>query len=304
MKRIKHLLAPLAAIVIAAVSPALFAQAPPCNYDWHPQYELLTRYVSGPATSANDAKTWLFRAENPPVANLRETWYVARSDQGTETASFNRLFNGSDHMDSAMSAEGGYIPSLALDFPWTNTAKAGRTPAGSATSGLTPITRYVRNSPFDHQTWLTSQPPAGYTAYITYNGVGGAPERLGYQRFGNLLTKADVLGTNGSGAGYGTYFLDNGVLKVDFNKIWGNAVGRITQVGTPRQIVLEPIGDMVQTVIRFPEANPHDVDCRNPNPTQSGSVAPPLSDTHLWTGSPALSSVKTIHDARPACSRS
>jgi hypothetical protein len=289
----------LAATVTATLSPALLAQDGVCNFDWRPHYEQLTRYVSGPGTSASDAKTWLLRTESAtaPLASLRETWYVARSSQGSETAPFNRLFSGADHMDSPFASEGSYSTQLALDFPWTSAAKAGRTPAGTMTSGLTPISRYLRASPFDHQTWLTSQAPAGYGLEATYNGADGVPERLGYERFGNLLSKADVLGTNGSGPAYGTHFLDNAVLRVDFNKIWGNAVGRITQLGSGRQIVLEPIGDMVQTVVRFPDSEAFDdPDCFNPNPTQSGSIGV-LSNTHSWTGSPTLSSTKTVHDA-------
>jgi hypothetical protein len=287
-------------VLTASLTPALLAQDGVCNFDWHPYYEQLTRYTSGPGTSANDAKTWLLRTENAtaPLSSLKETWYVARSSQGTETAAFNRLFNSgnNDSMDSPSSSEGSYTLQLALDFPWLSAAKAGRTPAGTTTSGLTPISRYLKASPFDHQTWLTSQTPAGYSLDALYNGAFGGPERLGYERFGNLLSKDAVLGVNGSGPAYGTNFLDNSVLKVDFNKIWGNAVGRITQSATGRQIVLEPIGDMVQTVIRFPDGNPDDPDCFNPNPTQSGSVGI-LSQTETWAGSPTLSSTKVVHDA-------
>jgi hypothetical protein len=294
----KRLLPVLATVLTTSLTPALLAQDGICNFDWHPHYEQLTRYVSGPGTSANDAKTWLLRSESAtaPLSSLKETWYVARSSQGTETAAFNRLLGGTDNMDSPFSSEGSYSLQLALDFPWTSAATSGRTPAGMATSGLTPISRYLRASPFDHQTWLTSQTPAGYSLDATYNGVGGSPERLGYQRFGNLLTNTDVLGTNGSGPAYGTNFLDNSVLRVDFNKIWGNAVGRISQTASGRQIVLEPIGDMVQTVVRFPDADPDDPDCFNPNPTQSGSVGI-LSQTETWAGSPTLSSTKVTHDA-------
>jgi hypothetical protein len=288
----------LLATALVLFATPLFAQQQPdgiCTFDWHPHYEQLTRYVSGTGASANDAKTWLMR-ENPSISGLRETWYVARSSQGSETGAFNRLFNGSDNMDSPFTTEGGYPFNLALDFPWTSAAKANRTPAGAADAGMKPITRYLRPSPFDHQTWLNSQTPAGYNRDVVYDGAFGGQERYGYERFGNLLTKEDVLGTNGSGPAYGTYFLDNGILHVDYNKIWGNAVGRIAQVGTNRQIVLEPIGDMVQTVVRFfpDDPNHDDPDCRHPNPTQSGSIGPALSQTHLWTGSPVLSTTKTI----------
>ncbi|HEX2061807.1 MAG TPA: hypothetical protein VHK90_13795 [Thermoanaerobaculia bacterium] len=290
----KRTLALLAIAVIALAPPAL-AQVSDgvCNFNWMPHYEQLTRYVSGPGTSSSDAKTFVLRVESPPVAGLRETWYVARSAQGSETAAFHRLFGNNEHMDSAFTGETGYAFQRSLDFPWTSAAKAGRTPAGTTAHGMTPLARYVRSSPLDRQTWLNTQTPSGYTREVTYDGTTAlGPERLGYQRFGNLLTKDDVLGVNGSGPAYGTHFLDNGVLRVDFNKIWGNAIGRITQAGTGRQIVLEPIGDMVQTVVRFPE-DTGDPDCRNPNPTQSGSVGPGLVNTHLWTGSPVLSSAKT-----------
>lgn len=291
MKRTLALLA--TAFFLTLASPALFAQDGVCNFDWRPHYEQLTRYVSGPGTSSSDAKTFVLRVESPAIAGLRETWYVPRSAQGGETAAFHRLLGGTDHMDSAFTAEGTYVFQRSLDYAWTSAAKSGRTPAGTAAHGMMPLARYVRTTPLDRQTWLNTQTPSGYAREVTYDGTTSlGPERLGYQRFGNLLTKDDVLGVNGSGPAYGTHFLDNGVLRVDYNKIWGNGVGRITQTGTGRQIVLEPIGDMVQTVVRFPE-DTGDLDCRNPNPTQSGSVGPGLSNTHLWTGSPVLSSTKT-----------
>nr|HRC85596.1 hypothetical protein [Thermoanaerobaculia bacterium] len=168
--------------------------------------------------------------------------------------------------------------------------------------------------PIDHITWLPGATPAGYVADATYDGLSN-PERLGYPRFGNKLTKADVLGTATctpgastvyTGPAYGTHFLDNGVLRLDFNRVWGNALGRITQVSSCHQIVSEPIGDLVQTVVRFPDAvQPDgtaidDPDCRNPNPTQSGGVWGNTSTeptnygkTEYWTGSPVLSTTKT-----------
>src|SRR5689334_21832751 len=180
----------LAAALLIALSPSLFAQQPPppdgkCGYDWHQQYEQLTRYVSGPGANANDAKTWLMK-ENPSLTGLRETWYVSRESQGSDTAPFNRLFNGSDSMDSPSTTEGGYPFQLSLDFPWTKAAQVNRTAPGIIDAGMKPITRYLRLSPFDHQTWLNTQTPAGYNRDIVYDGALGAPERYGYERFGNL----------------------------------------------------------------------------------------------------------------------
>jgi hypothetical protein len=149
--------------------------------------------------------------------------------------------------------------------------------------------RYIKTSINDHKTWLFSSAPAGYSVNATWWASGATP-RLGYERFGNKLKKADVLA-----AAYNTHFLDNGVVRVDFNKIWGNAIGKITQLSSGKQIARESIGDMVQTVVRFGGG----AGCTIPNPTQSGgahcntNAAPQTYRlTERWAGSSVISTTK------------
>jgi hypothetical protein len=278
-----------------------------CGYDWSQHFEQLSRLfdTSVDRGAVRDHVTTASVAQD--LAGGFETWYVAaRPDLGDTRELFRLLSPGLDFKDSA-TAELGYSLDASLGQAWTDAGSAARTPSGTTASGMRPLRRYVGPAG-DRRTWLFDRPPAGYSLEVTFDGFQ-APRLLGYQRFGNSPTKAAVLGTSSctpgavalDGAGYGGQVLDNGLLRIDFNRVWGNAIGRITQLATCRQIVSEPIGDMVQTVVRFFDGQrvdgaADDPDCRNPNPTQSGGVwantaaAPQsYSRTEYWAGSPVVS---------------
>ncbi len=271
------------------------AQDGACSFNWQPHYEQLTRLTDEFIASAGDgdSKTVpVWESTSGTTNQLRETWYVPRVTGGTcpvGTGTFYRTFNSglNDFRDDPV-ADGaaGYVADVLLACPWTAASR----------SGLKTMRRYLKSSISDQKTWLFDQAPSGYTTSATWWATGATP-RLGYQRFGNLLSKDATLA-----AGYGVNVLDNTVLKVEYNHIWGNAIGRITS-GT-KQIVLEPIGDMVQTVMRLGAGDP---DCRIPNPTQSGgahcTILLPgggtqanLQFTERWAGSPVISTTKTGTD--------
>lgn len=275
-----------------------------CEFNWAPYYEKASRLVDLPV--GTDFKT--VRTNEPayvaPFADLpataRDIWYVRKDSLPNESAVLYRCFSGAvnDYRDSSSTSEGAPAYNCLVNGqpavqgnPWNDNAKANRTPVGYSTSGLQPLRRYLKTGGTDYKTWNSST-PVGYQLNTTFNG-----SRSGYERFGNLLRKTDVIGVNGSGgAGYGTYFLDNGAWKVDFNSVWGDSVGRITQIATGKQIVSEPIGDMVGSVVRFSHGDP---DCRVPNPTMSGGaicVAPQYSLSSHWAGSPVITTVRTGTD--------
>lgn len=275
-----------------------------CTFDWTPYYEKGVRLLD--LQEGTDFKTMRLEdfpqgPTDPKINQARETWYVRKEALSGQTGPLYRCRNGAipDHRDSASSSEGApsytCLNSLgqldSLGNPWSDPAKANRTPAGAVSSALLPLRRYLKTGGSDHKTWLSTT-PSGYQLNTTFSGANA---RLGYERFGKLLQKSQVIGS-GESSGYGVNFLDNAVLRVDFNRTWGNAIGRITQVATGRQIVSEPIGDMVQSVVRFANGDP---DCRTPNPTQSGGaqcVAPNYSITTRWAGSPTVSSARVGTD--------
>jgi hypothetical protein len=189
------------------------------TYAWEDNFTALTRLGNHwmPNFGDGDSMTsplWLDHGTAAPFGSegLRETWYIAR-DHIANTAPLYRLLGNGNHVDSPYTSEG--VHSLDLGIPhgyaWT-TAEAGRLP----------IRRYLKTSISDHRTWLFDQTPSGYAGNATYWATGATP-RLGYQRFGNKLDLCDVLAK-----GYGTYLLENTKLEIDFNKIWGGAIGRIT----------------------------------------------------------------------------
>jgi hypothetical protein len=273
------------------------AQDGVCSFNWQPHYEQLTRLTDEFIASAGDgdSKTVpVWESTSGATNQLREIWYVPRTVGATcpaGTGTFHRTFNAgvNDFRDDPVpDGAAGYVSDALLGCPWTAPSR----------SGLKPLRRYLNSSISDHKTWLLDQTPSGYATSATWWTTGATP-RLGYQRFGNLLSKASTLA-----AAYGINFLDNTILRVDYNHIWGNAVGKITHLATGKQIVLEPIGDMVQTVMRF---SANDPDCRIPNPTQSGgahcTIRLPgggtqanLQYTERWAGSPVISTTKTVGD--------
>jgi hypothetical protein len=274
-----------------------------CSFDWRPYYEqgvrLLEQKVSQDYQTVR-LEDFKFQVESDPVYNtLRETWYVRKLSQPGQTGLIYRCKNSTipDTRDSTSTTEGAPayncfsvgIPNI-LATPWLATAHAGRTPLGRTSSGLLPLRRYKRSGGTDYRTWIATS-PVGYLLDLVLGGTGSG-SRLGYQRFGKQLRKLHVL-TPGPESGYGVNFLQNNNLRVEHNRTWGNAIGQIRQLGSGRQIVSEPIGDMVQSVLRFDRGDP---DCRVPNPTQSGGaqcVSPDYSRTTRWAGSPVISETRT-----------
>lgn len=248
-------------------------------YAWQNDFTALTRLGNHfmPLYGDGDSMSepfWLNGGMAKPFGSegLRETWYVAR-DALSGTAPFYRLIGGADHMDSDNPNEAssiGYGMEFQHGRPWT-TQKA----------GMLPLSRYLRADIFDHRTWRSSQTPPGYNADRVWNAASGVP-RFGYERFGNLLRQCDVYGI-----AYQSNSLENTVLRVDLNKVWGNAIGRIVWKPTGQQLVREQIGAMVQSTI-FNTVNGV---CCDYNPTQSGGADfKNFANTRRWAGSPVLAS--------------
>lgn len=287
----KHVLRSMLIVILAFHALPLLAQQctngndsndppPPLEaYEWRNDFVALTRlgYHYMPGFGDGDSMTepfWL----NGGVPNwfgsngMRETWYIAR-DNLAGTAPFHRLIGMNDHMDSDDPNEAaslGYTHELTHGYPWT-----------SQLPGTRAITRYLRGDIFDHRTALNNVTPAGYAFDRRWDTGSGVP-RYGYQRFDTKLQFCDVLA-----AGY-KESISNTKMKVDFNKIWGNAIGRITWKPTNTQLVREQIGAMVQSTLFNSTSNGN---CCKYNPTQSGGADNAnFGNTRRWAGSPVLSS--------------
>jgi hypothetical protein len=162
---------------------------------------------------------WLDEGGDPGFGSLglRETWYIS-SEYLPLTAPFYALFDParSDHMDSPYSEEGSYRLDLGVPhgYAWL-----------SIHEGMRPLTRYYNPTISDHLTWLYSDSeegpdpdvwPDGYAVNATYWGYAN-PDlgRWGYERFGNLLSKPEVVQY---ALDHGTT-LENSKLRVLFNPI-------------------------------------------------------------------------------------
>lgn len=228
--------------------------------------------------ASNDAE-WL------GSEGLRETWYVPR-DSATGTGPLYRHYSPQlgDHLDAPTPSDGsfGYYTEFTLGNPWT-----------TAVTGTSPITRYLNGSIFDHRTWLPlPDSPPSYAHDATFSvAAAGANARYGFKRHGNCLGGDSVLATAYRDS------LNNGYLRVDFNHVWGNAIGRITHAPTATQLVIESdIGALVQSAVF------HGLDsietsravrgqgCCLINPTEAGGThLLEYGNTWLWAGSPILS---------------
>ena len=250
------------------------------SFAWQDYFVALTRLGNHfmPGFGDGDSMTspfWHDQGTATPFGSpgLSETWYISR-DQLSGTAPFYRLLAYSNHMDSPHTSEGAYVLDLGLPhgYPWT-----------TQKPGTNPLRRYYNSSISDHRTWLYSQTPSGYTTGATWTTATPTP-RYGYERFGNQLDMCSVYA-----ASYGTYQLQNSTFKIEFNKIWGGAIGRITHLPTGKQLASEAIGDMVQsTLFRGTSADPPG-SCCLVNPTESGGTDTwNYSNTKRWTGSPIL----------------
>lgn len=250
-------------------------------YNWQDNFIALTRLGNHwmPTFGDGDSMTspfWLDQGTALPFGSdgLRETWYISR-DNLANTAPLYRLLGNSNHMDSPATSEGVHTLNMGVPhgYPWTVDAP-----------GLQPIRRYLNSSLSDHRTWLFNQTPAGYVTNATW-WTSGATPRLGYQRFGNPLDMCGVFAD-----AYGLYQLDNPTFTIDFNKIWGGAIGKILYKPLGKQLVSESIGDMAQsTLFRGTSADPPNSCCVY-NPTESGGAdVLNYGNTKRWTGSPILS---------------
>jgi hypothetical protein len=228
---------------------------------------------------------WLTGGANPGYgsAGFQETWYIPRTNLAN-TAPLYRLYSPTnlDHMDWT-SAISGYTTEFTHGYPWTYQAP-----------GTLPISRYLKGSISDHRTWLNSQVPSGYAVDAILSTANGLP-RYGYERFGNLLDLCSVLS-----AAYRDS-LSNSLIRIDFNKIWGNGIGKITYSGTTpaKQVVASDIGAMVQSTLLL-ATSLDTTTCCIINPTESGGVdGTQYGYTQLWAGSPTLS-VTTTGGAIPS----
>ena len=264
-------------------------QASQIPFTWSNDFLALTRLVSYymPSYGDGDSMTepfWLSGGALMPFGSdgARETWYVPRSNL-SGTAPFYRLLGGVDHMDSDNPNEAsniGYQMEYLLGYPWT-----------TQKTGTAAITRYFNSGIFDHRTWLNTQTPSGYGVDRRWDTASGAP-RYGYERYGNKLQWCDA-----QEAGYTGNSMANTQIKVDFNKVWGNAIGRIYWKGTNpwTQLVRENIGAMVQSTIfntspKYVNGVLQQDQCCDYNPTQSGGWdMANVGNTRRWAGSPVIS---------------
>jgi hypothetical protein len=266
-------------VLAALLAQRLMGQ---CTYDFTADYEQLTRLANENQVRTGSTDSVTIPVGHTPASDLMETWYVPRFTTacGAGTSPLYRVFNSAivDHADSPSQTElPGYASDITLGCPWNSSSR----------DGLNPLTRYLKTSPAnDYLTWLDSgvspPPPAGYNFNAAWS-IGSGTPLLGYQRFGNLLTDFSQA--------YGTYFLDNSFLHIDFNKLWGNAIGNIT-FGT-FQVVKNPgPGFLVQTVAWWSPG----INCSLANPTQSGATPCNGRNPLLWEGSPVTNIVRTGTD--------
>ncbi len=258
-------------------------------FTWQNDFTALTRLISYymPSYGDGDSMTEHFSLYGGMIQPFgsdgpRETWYIPR-DNLSGTAPFYRLLGGLDHMDSEQTNEGGYQFEYVLGYPWT-----------SQQTGTKALTRYFNYPIFDHRTWLNTQTPpspAGYNVDRRWDTASGTP-RYGYERFGNKLQWCDT-----DAVAYTNNSIENASFKVEFNKVWGNAIGRIWWKGTTpaTQIVSENIGAMVQSTIfntapKYVNGVLTPDQCCDYNPTQSGGWDNEnVGNTRRWAGSPVLS---------------
>jgi hypothetical protein len=252
------------------------------NYAWQTHFTAVSRLGNHfmPSFGNGDSMTepfWLTGGANPGFGSdgFHETWYIPRENL-TNTAALSRFYSPTDvnHLDAWTSSVSGYSLEFTHGYPWTYQR-----------SGTKPITRYLNFSIFDHRTWLNSATPSGYNVDAILSTANGAP-RYGYERFGNLLDRCQTL----AAAYDATNKLQTTNLKIEFNKIWGNAIGKITHLPTGRQIVDEDIGAMVQSTIFVSSTADDPGTCCLINPTEAGGVDSwNYGNTTRWTGSPILS---------------
>ncbi|MDX1999530.1 MAG: hypothetical protein SF066_17565 [Thermoanaerobaculia bacterium] len=277
---------PLAFLCLLLFSSLRMEAQSSCGFDPTPYYEKLSRLTNEYINTATRKDSITVPIEESLAGTtgtspVEEIWYVP-ANPGSSTGPLYRHYSSSrretlDDPSSPFTALPGYSQQRVLGYPYTARVR----------DGVKPMSRYVNVTTNDYRTWLQSQAPSGFQPNATWWATGATP-RLGYERFANKLLYTDVYA-----AAYDKYGMNNSYLKVDINKIWGNGIGRITHLGTGRQIVIPGIGEMVQTTLRFnpPEGLP--AGCIQPNPTQSGGTHCGVNygETRAWAGSPVVSVV-------------
>jgi len=257
-----------------------------CAFDWRLHYEPLTRLMNEfqPASGNGDSVTipWWFAQSSQ---GWRETWYIP-SEDGPDKGPLYRFFNAAvaDHMDrpdpGAVPASYQLDPPTPLGYPFKDHCR----------DGLSVIRTYLGN-PFDHRTWLFSAIPSesgvSYSEDATFWPTPG-PGRLGYERFGQPLLFSQI-------SDFSTYTIENASLRLVFNRIWGNVLQTIEHKSSGKQILDPGIGDLAQSLIRFPGAP----GCTIPNPTQAGGARCDLyGATEYWAGSPVVDEDLTSSELR------
>jgi hypothetical protein len=264
-------------------------------FPWRDHFTPLTRLGNHFMTTFGDGDSMTESVAQDMASNdaewlgsegLHETWYVPRDQGIAGTGPLYRHYSPQlgDHLDAPTQSDGslGYYTEFVHGYPWNTEA-----------SGTSPITRYLNGSIFDHRTWLPlPDSPPGYALDSTFSvAEAGANARYGYKRHGNCLGRDSVLATAYRDS------LNNGYLRVDFNHVWGNAIGRITHTPTATQLVIEgDIGALVQSSVFHALAGIEDAraargqGCCLINPTEAGGAHLfDYGNTRLWAGSPILS---------------
>jgi hypothetical protein len=241
------------------------------------------------------------------AAGWNETWYLPADADGSNRRTMYRLYSSAygDHMDSEDGAEGstlGYSAELVPGYPFT-----------ASVEGTSPLTRYFSSNGFDHRTerpGLSLSATNGNGQTLSYgeefrwNNTTGRPTMYGYPRYGRLYKLSTTASaTNGRCAAltYGyVNQLDNNRVRVDFNREWGNAIGRIVFDG--RQLVDDiNIGALVQSVLWV--VGPSSDARYQLNPTEAGGWDEDNpSNAFRWAGSPILSAqtIGTFNPSVPA----
>ena len=194
---------------------------------------------------------------------LREAWYVARSP-----------FPGSVPV---FRDEDSFAPTTEiLGYAWKM-----RNP------GMTLMARYRASPTFPHRDLehLLESPADQENA---------RPRQYAYRRFWLDLDRCSVL------ADAYRMAIESPSLRVDFNAVWGNAVGRITfrsPYGDRQILVDDDIGALAQAALwhGLPEDDPGT--CCRVNPTEAGGADPwNYANTARWSGSPILAIRESVDE--------
>src|ERR1039457_5912004 len=211
------------------------------RFQWTDHFRALTRFGYQWMPIFGDGDSWTNAIQGPhPFGDstwnlhpyhsdgLRESYYVLRDAQ-SNTLPFQELYSSQmvDHMDSDSKTDGSQF-----GYHWDYTI--GNAYTTSSIPGTSPIKRYFNSSIFDHRT--SAAVPTGYVNDRTFDLASGTP-RYAYARFNSCLDRDSVANDSESYVDH----LDNGYYHVDFNRVWGNAIGKIT-VNNQQLVISNDIG--------------------------------------------------------------